>query len=339
MRKKDIFLLAGLLSLAFALIFCSSAMRQGAYEGLVLAENTIIPSLLPLLMIFMLIMNTGARDVLSRLFGSVCVRVFNLPKVAFPALFFGLVGGYPTGALLTGKLFDNQEISSRQARRMLCFNFCGGCGFIITAVGGVRLMSVKAGVILFVSNVISSLLVGFLLSFREKRIKSEFYSFNESTGLGDAVVSSVEGAVKSVLSITAFVMLFGALDGIVSVPDFLLPFIEITNGVCKEDEFSLPVLSAYLAFGGLCIHLQILPVILKCGMRYGEFLLSRIAASLLSYCTAKVLLAVFPVETAVFSNSSSHLAVFSKVNLALSLLLIIGCFVLVLDLSSRKKYA
>ena len=337
MKKKDIFLLFVLFGIAVIMIVFSGNMREGAYQGLVLAENTIIPSLLPLLIIFLLIMKTGARDVLARVFGFVSVYLFNLPMITFPAIFLGLIGGYPTGALLTQELYNNGDVDKNQAAAMLRFNFCGGCGFIITALGSARLMNLKAGIILFVSNVIANLIIGIFCSLGKKRIKREFYSFNESSGFETALITSVESAVKSVLNITAFIILFGSINSILKLPEFLLPLLEITGGVCGESNFSLPEFSAYLAFGGLCIHLQLLPVILKCGMKYGDFFISRIISALLSYCITKLILVLLPIEAQVFSNASDNVAVFSSVNLALSVLLIIGCFVLVLDISNRKR--
>lgn len=337
MKKKDILLLFILLGLALVMIIFSSDMREGAYQGLVLAENTIIPSLLPLLIIFLLITQTGARDVLARALGFISVYLFNLPMITFPAVLFGLIGGYPTGALLTQELYNNGDIDTKQASAMLRFNFCGGCGFIITAVGSARLMNIKAGAILFASNIIANILIALLTTIGKKRIKKEFYSFVESPDFGTSLTNAVESAVKSVLNITAFIILFGSINRIVKLPDVLLPLLEITNGVCGESSFSLPELSAYLAFGGLCIHLQLLPVILKCGMKYSDFIASRIVSALLSYCTTKLILLVFPIEEQVFSNTSDSVAVFSSVNLTLSVLLIIGCFVLVLDVNAKKR--
>ncbi len=326
-----------LFTAAILLIVFSAEMREGAYKGLALAENTIIPSLLPLLIIFLLIMKTGARDVLARAFGFVSHYLFNLPMVTFPAIIMGLVGGYPTGALLTQELFLSQEIDSAQAARMLRFNFCGGCGFIITAVGTATLLSPKAGLILFVSNITVSVLMGFALSFTQPRMKKGFYSYRESPPLGNAIADSAEGAIKSMLSITAFVIFFGAVNHIASLPKFILPIVEITNGLCGGEKFSLPEISGYLAFGGLCIHMQLLPSIVKCGMKYIDFLFFRVLSALLSYCVTKLILFVFPMEQQVFSNESGTVAVFSSVNIGLSFLLIVGCFVLVLDISSRKR--
>lgn len=322
---------------AILLIVFSADMRKGAYNGLVLAENTIIPSLLPLLIIFLLIMKTGARDVMARAFGFLSYYIFNLPMVTIPAVIMGLAGGYPTGALLTQELFLSQEIDRAQAARLLRFNFCGGCGFIITAVGTATLLNTEAGLILFLSNIIASVLIGFAMSFTQPRIKKDFYSYRESPPLGNAIADAVESSIKSVLSITAFVIFFGAVNNIASLPKFVLPIVEITNGLCRGEKFSLPEISGYLAFGGLCIHMQLLPSIVKCGMKYIDFLFFRVLSALLSYCVTKLILLAFPIEQQVFFNESGNVAVFSSVNIGLSFLLIVGCFVLVLDISSRKR--
>lgn len=337
MKKRDVFLLFTLLGIATVFIAFSSEMRKGAYQGLALAENTIIPSLLPLLIIFLLIMKTGAKDVLARLLGNISLYAFNLPKVTFPAIFLGMIGGYPTGALLTQELFDKGEIDSSQAKVIMRFNLCGGCGFIITAVGSVSLLNLKAGIILFFSNVISNIIIGIAQGIGRKRTDSGFYSFTESIKISDALTSAVSSSVNSVLNITAFVILFSAINEILKLPEFLLPILEITNGICDGGKFSLPEISTYLAFGGLCIHFQLLPILMKMGVNYGDFLIFRVISALLSYCITKGLLWVFPMELEVFSNTSDTVAVFSSVNIGLSALLIIGCFVLILDINSKKK--
>ena len=337
MKKRDVFLLFTLLGIATVFIAFSSEMRKGAYQGLALAENTIIPSLLPLLIIFLLIMKTGAKDVLARLLGNISLYAFNLPKVTFPAIFLGMIGGYPTGALLTQELFDKGEIDSSQAKVIMRFNLCGGCGFIITAVGSVSLLNLKAGIILFFSNVISNIIIGIAQGIGRKRTDSGFYSFTESIKISDALTSAVSSSVNSVLNITAFVILFSAINEILKLPEFLLPILEITNGICDGGKFSLPEISTYLAFGGLCIHFQLLPILMKMGVNYGDFLIFRVISALLSYCITKGLLWVFPMELEVFSNTADTVAVFSSVNIGLSALLIIGCFVLILDINSKKK--
>lgn len=337
MKKKNIMLLGASLITAAVLIIFSADAKAGAAEGLALAENTIIPSLTPLLILFLIIMKTGAKDVIAKAFGFISVYFFNLPHVTFPAIFLGLIGGYPTGALLTNELLIKGEIDEKQAQRMLRFNFCGGCGFIITAVGTTVLNSTKAGVILFASNVISAVIIGFILSFSEKRNLQNYYSYTEDKNFGDALTEATGSAVRSILNITAFIILFCALNKILNIPQTLMPFIEITAGICGGNSYPLAQISAYLAFGGLCIHCQLLPVIANARMKYYDFLFFRIFSGLLSYCITKLLLVISPMEVSVFSNASVGVVEFSSVNIMLSILMVIGCFVLIMDIKSKKK--
>lgn len=337
MKIKDVFMLLFLLLAAGILIIFSDSAKTGAVSGLALAENTIIPSLIPLLMIFFIIMRTRAKLVLADAFGFISKYVFNLPEITFPAIFLGLVGGYPTGALLACELFEREEIDEKQAQRLLRFNFCGGCGFIITAVGTSTLHNTKAGAILFLSNVISCIMVGFAASFFEKRKAYGCYSFTEETTFGDALISSTNSAVKAVLNMTAYIILFSAMSKIFPIPQQVMPFIEITNGICGENRYPLEQMSAYLAFGGICIHCQLLPILSKVKMKYFDFFLFRIIAAFLSYFVTKLLLFFIPLEVYVFSNESIGVAQLSSVNAAMSLLLAAGCFVIIADISSRKK--
>lgn len=336
MKIKNFVFLSGVMALAGVIIVFSKSARAGAGSGLALAQNTVIPSLLPLLIIFYFIMKSPLGNLLAKLFGRGFQKLFNLPSVAFPAVFFGLVGGYPTGALLTDELLQNDNIDKKQARRMLRFNMCGGCGFIITAVGSAVYSSTETGLILFLSNVLSALTVGIILSFTEKREKAEFYSFSKEIGYGDALSLATGSAVKAVLNMTAYIMLFSALNEIVSIPGTVMPLIEITSGVCTGERIPLPILSAFLSFGGLCIHMQVLPVILKAGMSYFDFLLFRVINALVSFFFTKAVTMIFPAEKYVFSNTGETVPQFFSVNILLSALLVLGCFVIVGDICSKS---
>lgn len=336
MKKRDVLLLVFLMSVSGLLIAFSSRSKLGAYNGLVLAENTIIPSLLPVLIIFMLVMKTSAKDVVSKAFGLVPLYLFRLPSVTSSVILFGLIGGYPTGALLTYELMKNEEIDEKQARCLLRFNFCGGCGFIITGVGVGVLHSQKAGVILFLSSLLSSVVIGAVLSVFNDKPDREYYSYSSPINIGDALNTATSSAMNSVLNITAYIILFSAIAGIVDIPKFIMPVLEITNGVCKNS-FSLAELSAYLSFGGLCIHLQLLPIVIKSKMKYLDFLLFRVIGALLSYVITKIILFIFPVDISVFSNISNQQAVFSSLNMSLSFLMIVGAVVLILDINERKR--
>ena len=157
-NQKALPLLALLLAAAAILLVFAAPARAGAKAGLALAENTVLPSLLPLLMLFLMIQNTRARVLLSRAL-TLPAKALRLPPQAAGALLFGQIGGYPTGAVLTGELLDRGVIDRPTARRMLCFNVCGGVGFICTAVGAAALHSGAAGWLLLAANILANLTV------------------------------------------------------------------------------------------------------------------------------------------------------------------------------------
>lgn len=336
MKIKNIIMLLFTLSTAGVIIVFSTSARQGAAAGLALAQNTVIPSLLPLLIIFYFVMKSPLGSFLGKCFGKPFQKLFNLPAVAFPAVFFGLVGGYPTGALLTSELLENDNISKKQARRMLRFNMCGGCGFIITAVGSAVYSSTEKGVILFASNALAAVILGIALSFSDKRDGNEFFSFSKEISWGDALSFATGSAVKAVLNMTAYIMLFSAFSEIINISDFFAPVIEITNGVCTGEKITLPLLSGFLAFAGICIHMQVLPVLLKADMNYLDFLFFRIISAVISFFLTKTAVHIFPVEEYVFSNTGETVPQFFSVNILLSVLLVAGCFVIVGDVCSRS---
>lgn len=335
--KKESFQLLLLTCCAILLIAFSDKAKSGALHGFDMAGNIVVPSLLPLLIIFNLIMKSEAGNTVQKLFAPITEKIFRLPRAAGGAVIFGLIGGYPTGALLTESLYINNDIDGETAKRLLRFNVNGGAAFIITGIGTVVLKNEKAGLILFISTTFSALLTAFLSSFHYDKIKSPCLYYS-SVSFGDALNKSTELSVRAVLNISAYIILFSSFFNILYIPEFLSPVIEITGGLVDYFRlFSLPQIAAFLSFAGLCIHFQLFSVIKKIGMRYSDFFLWRIIHAAVSYTMCRIILKIVPADTAVFSNASESVAVPFSVNLTLSVLMMIGCAVIVLDIESKKR--
>lgn len=190
-------------------------------------------------------------------------KILKFPPSAICAIIFGLIGGYPTGALLTEQLFEHGEIDKHTARRMLRFNFCGGIAFIITAVGTIKLNSTKIGVVIYTINLLSSLIICIAESLFEKP-KSYKNTTITKQNFSTALVNSVESSTKSIAIMCGYITFFSALSGLFNIPKVIMPLIEITNGVFSaKQNISLPYLCFFLCFGGFCIHFQLFGIIKK----------------------------------------------------------------------------
>ena len=299
------------------LISFSKEAKAGAIQGIELCEGIIIPSLLPVLIV-----------------SNSLIRLKSSP---LSAILFGLISGYPAGAVLTCALYNDGVISSKEAERIMSFNFCGGCAFIISAVGSIIYKSATAGVILFASCVLSSIIIA-LFRFPLKSFKQKEKASN-SVNLSNALCAATESAVKSIAVMSAYIILFSALLGIITIPKWATPLIEITNGICDSKTLiPLPFCAFFLSFGGLCIHFQLLPFLNKMKIKYYVFLFYRLLGASLSFFICKIIMLFFP-NTELASASLAQTGPFeaSKLGSGLSMIMIIGCAVVVFDLENRKQ--
>jgi hypothetical protein len=303
---------ATLFCIIIILIAFSKEAKQGAIEGINLCENIIIPSLLPIL----ILSNTMVR----------------LKSSTLSAVFFGLISGYPAGAVLTHSLYKEGLIDEKEAEGIMSFNFCGGCAFIISAVGSIVYKNIKAGIVLFACSVLSSLIIALIKRPVGIRKGASHMRFN------DALCAGVESSVKSLAAMSAYIILFSSLMDIVKLPDFLIPALEITNGVCKiEKLLPLPFCAFFLSFGGLCVHFQLFTFLRDMKISYFSFIINRILGASLSYFICRIILHFSDDTSLVSANLSPSLPFeISKLGGGLSLVMIIGCAVIIFDLENRK---
>ena len=326
----------------FALIICfivfSVKAKAQALEGMKLCLNVIVPTLLPILILTNTIIKSNSRAFLETVF-SPLARLLRLPKCACCALILGLIGGYPTGAILSNELFNLHLIDNQTAKRLLRCSFCGGVAFIITAVGTIHLNSTKTGIIIYTINVLSSIIIcvadGIIHPNTNK--STQEYSIG-SQNFCNALINSIECSTKSVAVMCGCIVFFSAICGLVSIPPFAMPLIEITNGIFKfNGSISLPYLCFFLSFGGLCIHLQILNVIKSTGIGYIDFFVHRVVGGLISYFLGKGYILLFNPDTEVFSNISQITPRLNQINGSLSIILLASCIVIVVDLNNKKS--
>ena len=173
--------------------------------------------------------------------------------------------------MLTGELLDRGVIDRPTARRMLCFNVCGGVGFICTAVGTAALHSGAAGWLLLTANILANLTVAAVTVPLSDPPAAKEVPPAPPLSAGEALPAAAKGAMESLLHLSACIILFSALCAVVPVPKWLLPLVEITVGLCTGTGYTLTQTAAFLAFGGLCVHLQLLGWAGRFGLPYPTF--------------------------------------------------------------------
>lgn len=308
-------------------------------SALTVCGEVLIPSIFPFMMLSSFAIKSGVFGSINRFALPFMKRIFGLSGECFSCLFFGFIGGYPVGASIVSELYEKKKITEIDAKHILSFCVNAGPAFVVTAAGEMILGSETAGVIMLISVCFSSVLTGVVYALFKKKTEYESKTISEKNNLSQALVDSAFASSKGIISVCTWVLMFSAISAIVksfikneNILLVYLAFSEVTTGIGSAAKLGgIPLVSAVISFGGICVMCQLLPVIKKCGIKAYEYLAFRIVNAVLSFLTAKVILLFVHVPINVFADVETHLWSHTA---ASSAVLLIMCAVLIFDITS-----
>lgn len=335
-------------SVGFIVLFFSdpSSMGNGVRNGLFLCGETVIPSLFPFMILSDFIVRSGLGNAVGRLFSPMTEKIFRLPGCSACAIIMSLIGGFPVGARMISQLCEDNSLSVSQAKRMMWFCVNSGPAFVVGAVGATMLSDKKCGIILFASQTLAALIIGFFSSFFTKKNNKKATAKKHEID-ASVLTDSVSCATDAMLNICAWILLFSAFNPFLirlaennSVFNTAVVMSEVTAG-CAFAAVHLPVylIAPVLCWSGFAVHMQLLPYIKKVGMTLPEFWLSRTVNSLAAFPIAFLLFKIFPCEAQVFSSFSDVIVKPYSVSVPASVaMLILGAFTIIdINLATDKK--
>jgi len=351
----------GVILLTAALLSFPDLVKSSVRASILYCLTALVPSLFPFMVLSCLTVLSGAGDVLGAPLAPLTRWVFRLPECCAAPILMSFLGGYPAGARSAALLLEQGKINREQAGRMMLFCVNPGTAFVVTYLGGGVLGSYQMGWLLFFSVTLAGLILGIAAGFLGKvPPKGRAQAKKE----GGALIRSVSGAAHSVMVMCACIVSFAALSallhatgafqaatrlwsgiGPLTPPEtaaalsFLL---EVTGGVGDAAQFQAgPALYAFgLAFGGLCVHLQVFAMFSEFPIKKRWFFLFRFAHGLLAAGCCKLLCALLPegnIETLAPVAGQSVRALSGTAAGGLSLLLLCAAFLLVAGKDGRRE--
>lgn len=127
---KQLLLRIVLILFFLLLILNPQVTVQGASTGLLLWFHSIIPSLLPFMILSNLLVALNGISLFTGLFYPIAGRLFGISPNGSYALFTGLVCGYPMGAKTCADLLKERKISREESQYLLCFANNPGPAFL-----------------------------------------------------------------------------------------------------------------------------------------------------------------------------------------------------------------
>jgi sporulation integral membrane protein YlbJ len=305
---KRFFFTTIFLAFLICLIIFSKTNLEAARNGLVLWANSVLPSLFPFFIASELIYQTNLPYILGKSLNSIMKPFFNISGNGSIALILGIISGNPIGAKTICNLKKDRIISKIEAERLIAF--CNNTSplFVLGTVGISLYNNKRLGYILFISHIVSSLLVGFCFRFWKKNNIDSTYiekNFNyknspiKISAFGTILNTAIKNSINSCLQIGGFVVLFSIIISILKnsgiyfqIPELNTLFygiIEMTNGVNISASLasstpltSIVITSFLLGFGGLSVLFQVYSIIAKENISIKPYLYGKILHGILA---------------------------------------------------------
>lgn len=278
----------------FMLLAAPAEAAAAAKSGLLLCARSIVPTLFPFFVLSSLMLEVGLPYRLAGLTAPLTSRIFRVSGEGATAFLLGLCGGYPLGATATAELHRNGTIPKEEAQRLLAF--CNNCGpaFIVGAAGVGVFRSTFIGLLLYLVQILSSILVGILFSIGAPPAPNRPQQTNiQAVPLAPALSNAIRTGVTGVLNVCGFVVFFSVLCGMLSsagilgtlvrllstctglelsaCTGLLQGFLELGGGIgalygVSRTPQNLAVCAFVLGWGGVCVHCQTAAAILGSGL-------------------------------------------------------------------------
>jgi sporulation integral membrane protein YlbJ len=179
-RWKEISIKTAAILLIAGLLLYPAESMEAALSGARIWALRLVPALLPFLMLTNLLQGTRGRS--GRWLDPVMYRFFYLSGACALPLATGLMGGFPTGAVMACELLRRGEISREETERLLAFSNAASPVFLTGTVATGMLFWPKAGIWLALLNIISSLITGIGMGiYARKKRRTRFLAQRKAT--------------------------------------------------------------------------------------------------------------------------------------------------------------
>lgn len=306
-RKKAIIIFAALsaLMIGILLIADSAGTAETIKRCIYVCLDSLIPSLFCFMVFSSLLIKSGIGEILFTPLWYITKFILHLDRKMFSVFLLSQIGGYPVGVRLLSELTDGSKACDKRCNTALCYCYNSGPAFVIGIVGIGIYGDVKAGLIVFLSCLAANFTAAVIMNIRRKPGNDSAVRFSLTV---KDITTCLSGAAKALMNIALAILLFNTAT---ELADFVignftggeLPYIikavtEITNIKNPGTVCSLPVATALISFGGLCIIYQ-LYTLSAFRINMLRFIASRAAISALSALICYIIVCVSGYDPAV----------------------------------------
>jgi len=303
MKRYCYFLFVSLVIIIFLLN--SKITLDGATTGLILWLNTVVPTLLPFMILSSVLIGLHGEKLLYKILGPFTGKVLGLSPAGNYVFFIGLFCGYPLGAKTAADLLRENRISLREAQYLM--NFCNNISPIFTIGFICNTLLNNTDIIPVALSLLYGVPIALGLFTKKYYMRRNLNSLNSSVSEAPApkndfiliLDNAIVNAAHTALKLGGYIILFSVFCSIIehtrvipeSLKAFLTILLEVTRG-CQScirapfliaNDITLPALFACATFGGLAGIAQTSGMLQDTVLSLKQYIIFRIICAVLVF--------------------------------------------------------
>lgn len=301
--KKNIYSICSVL-LFFIILSNPLQSVEGAKNGLLLWFNTIIPTLLPFIIISNIMIQLNTTEKISYLLYPITSKLLGISKQANYSIIMGMLCGYPMGAKATADLVTYHKITRYEGQYML--NWCNNVSpmFIISFIIHTTLKQPDLLLQILIALYGAPLLTALLLNISFRRHNSKIIMEPchipklDTPAIDFKLIDQcIMNGFETIVKLGGYIILFSILSNFLIywlhvnayLKSFILGSVEITTGISYIGTAPLSVSNQFMiiciitAFGGLSSIAQTESIIKSSGLSIGKYIRSKLLTAFLSF--------------------------------------------------------
>lgn len=271
----------------YLLIFCAlcitltlafpAEISTGIKKGIKLSLYSVIPSLLPFILITNYMYEKGLCHYIGKLLYPLLNIFFKITTNGAYIILVGFLSGYPLGAKVIGEMVSSGNISKAEGKYLITFCNNTSISFLINYIictclrsslpilGSTKLTTFHIVLLVFLPSIITGILNKLLLNIR----KIHYPTFQRSINVLNQKENIIKKTYFSLMTLCTYVIFFSALTQLINTlplnffqKKITISFLEITNGCflitkCQlEDIYKIYFVLLCVILGGISIFLQ-----------------------------------------------------------------------------------
>lgn len=273
-------------------------------------SKTILPALLPFIILNQLLIKTGVIDFLSFFFQYISYPLFKISGKGASVILIGILNGFPSSTIFSSLLVQNNQLEKDEAQRIVNSIFFPSISFLFVIVNSL-LNNNHLFTILIISLYLTGFLNLYLSSFKIKK-EPNYISFTETKNnikeklkkfnLIHDLKETINYAFNTLINILGIIVIFAIPCNIINsiiqnntslflqgLLEFSMPSIKLINNI-KYPELIVISLSILLPFSGLSSILQASLFLTDASLNTKSFITNRIIITIYSFISTMILL-------------------------------------------------